>query len=62
MIDFEKITDVFVSNIDHKDAPDYTMSYIDSCQYDDRDATELELDEINENSSFVYECLMNQLY
>lgn len=61
-MDKSKITDVFVSGIDHKDYPDYVDAYIDSAQYEGRDMTDGELNQINEDHEFVYEKLISQIY
>lgn len=62
MIDLKKIDNVELGGIDHNDYPDYVDAYIESADLDGREMTEEELDEVNENSDFVYECVMNQLF
>jgi hypothetical protein len=62
MIDFNQISDVKVLGINHRDAPDYVDAFIESCLYQGRDATDAELDLINENAEFVYDCVINYLY
>ena len=55
-LDYEKIDDVVVENINHDDYPDYCDAYIASAKYDDgkgyRDLTEDELE--NLDSDWVY--------
>ena len=61
-MDFSKITNIKVEDIDHSDCPDYCDAFIASCDIDGRDATESELEEINDNPDFVYEAVMDYLY
>jgi hypothetical protein len=62
MIDFKLITDITIEAIDHDDYPDFVDAYISSATYDGRDATEEELDEINQNTEYVYEAVIAQLF
>jgi len=62
-----KFVDIEVDGIDFGDAPDFCDAFICSASavLEDgtiRDATEEELDELNEDSSFVYECVTEKLY
>ena len=57
-LDYEKIDDVVVENIDHNDYPDFSDAYIASAKYDDpvkgyRDLTYDELESLD--SDWVYE-------
>ena len=57
-LDYKKIDDVVVENINHDDYPDFSDAYIASAKYDDpvkgyRDLTEDEL--ANLDGSWVYE-------
>jgi hypothetical protein len=61
-MDLTKIDNVMVEGIDHKDAPDYVDAYISSADYRGLEMTEQELEELNENSEFVYEQVMKHLY
>lgn len=61
-LDYSKLDDIVFSGIDHRDAPDYCDAFITSASYDGRELTKEELDELNEDTSFVYECLMNYLH
>ncbi len=56
MIDYDKLCDVEVECAG--DYPDFCDAFIAYASYPDRDLTEEELDELNENSDFIYEkCL-----
>lgn len=61
-IDFSKISNVSVADIDMKDYPDFCDAYIEECEIDGRLATDEELDVINDNSDFVYEAVMDYVF
>lgn len=61
-IDFSKIEDVRVAGIDPRDAPDFSDAFIETCTYMGRDATDEELDAINDDGDFVYQCVQDYLY
>jgi len=61
-IDFKKVTDVAVDGIDTNDYPDFCDAFISSFTYKGRDATDEELDSINEDSDFVYDCVQSHLF
>jgi len=61
-LDFSKINNIQFDGIDHNDYPDFCDAYICSADYDDRELTQEELDEINENRDFVYEQLIKYLF
>ena len=50
-----KIDNIEFDGIDTKDYLDFCDVYISSADYDGREMTEAELDELNEDMSFVYE-------
>jgi len=61
-MDLTKITHIEVEGIDHKDHPDYCDAFIASADYDGVPMIEEEIDKLNDNSDFVYEAVMNQIY
>ena len=61
-IDFSKISNVSVADVDMKDYPDFCDAYIEECEIDGRLATDEELDVINDNSDFVYEAVMDYVF
>ena len=66
MIDLTKVTDLEFEDINGWDAPDFVDVYISAASIQNEDgswrtATEEELDEINENTDFVYNNLINQI-
>ena len=61
-MDYRKITNVTVEGIDFKDYPDFTDAFISSAEYNGVELTEEELDKVNENNDFVYDCVINDLF
>lgn len=66
-LDTKRIFDVEVKDVNTNDYPDYSDAYICYAIYkeDDgtfRDLTESELDELNDDSDFVYSAIDNHLY
>jgi hypothetical protein len=61
-LDYSKITNIEFDGIDHSDYPDFCDAHITSAEYDGVQMTEEQIEEINEDSDFVYESLMNHLY
>jgi len=62
MIDIDLISNIVIGGIDQEDFPDFCDSYIESGTYKSRDLTDIELDEINEDSAFVYEKTIESMY
>ena len=61
-MDYLKITNVEVEGIDLNDYPDFCDAFIASADYDGEPMTYEQLDELNEDADFVYECVLNKLY
>ena len=61
-VDFTKITDVEVAGIDMADYPDFCDAYVEYCLIDGVEATDEQLDTINDNPEFVYEEVINYLH
>ena len=57
-----KIDNIKFEGIDHKDRPDYCDAYILSADYEGREMTEQELEELNDDRDFFYEKLLDYLY
>ena len=62
ILDYSKISNVFVNGIDMADYGDFCDAYIESADYEDREMTEEELEVLNEDSQFVNEAVFAQLY
>ncbi len=60
-MDLTKVSNIEFDGIDHKDYPDYADAYIVSADYDGVEMTSDQIDELNENSEFVYDKLMEHL-
>lgn len=60
--DFDKITNVVLDGIHHWDYPDYCDAFIDSADYDGREMTDEELDELNEDYELIHELVWANLY
>jgi len=61
-MDYKKINNIEVDGIDTKDYPDFCDAFISSADYYGKEMTEEQLDELNEDSDFVYECVQNHLF
>ena len=66
-LDYSKVHDIEVDGIDTRDYPDFCDAFIAhaTIELEDgtfRDATDAELDELNEDSDFVYAAVENYLY
>jgi len=66
MLDYDKIDDVVIENIDHGDCPDFCDAYVDKAMYNDpktgeyRELTEDELE--NLDSDWVHEQVYDWIY
>tara|TARA_R110000765_G_scaffold97947_1_gene184127 strand:- start:192 stop:404 length:213 start_codon:yes stop_codon:yes gene_type:complete len=61
IMDYKKIDNIEVDGIDFKDYPDFSNAYIVSADYDGKPMTDEQLDEINDDGDFQYECIMNDI-
>ena len=57
-----KVTNIEFEGIDYNDLPDFCDAHIVSCDLNGNPATDDELDELNNDSEFVYRSLINFLY
>ena len=60
-MDLTKVSNLEFEDVDHKDYPDYCDAFISSADYDGEPMTEAELDELNKDSEFVHEKLIDHL-
>tara|TARA_B100000497_G_C7520733_1_gene316443 strand:+ start:576 stop:776 length:201 start_codon:yes stop_codon:yes gene_type:complete len=58
----KNITEIEVGGIDMMDYPDFCDAYIESALIDGVEATEAELEDLTSESSFLYECIHNQIH
>ena len=61
-MDITKINNIEFDGIDYKDAPDFCDAFIISADYNGKEMTNEQLNNINENSDFVHEQLYNYLF
>lgn len=59
-------SDFVIDGIDEADYPDFCDAYIESASVFEngewREATEAEIDELNEDTDLVYKCVEEELY
>ena len=61
-LDFSKVRVHGFEGIDHSDYPDYCDAYVTEATYDGEEVTEEQLEEINNDSQFVYDALVDWLH
>ena len=59
MIDLTKVTDIILDGVDMKDYPDFCDAFILSADYDGKEMTYEQLDELNKESEFVHHQVMS---
>ena len=59
--DYSKITNIEMDNVNWNDYPDFTDAYIESADYDGVPMTESQLDDLNDDDQFRYDCVMNYI-
>ena len=62
MIDYSKVSDLEFEGIDFNDSPDFCDAFVSRGLYDGEEMTEAQLEELNNDTDFVYEQLMEYLY
>ena len=61
-MDYKLISNIELGGVDTKDYPDFCDAFIESADYDGKPMTEEQLDEINEDGEFIYECVQRHLF
>lgn len=61
-MDYSKIDNVKVVGINYDDYPDFVDAYIDSADYDGEPMNDEQLDIINMDDQYVYDCVINYIY
>ena len=61
-MELEKISNIELGGIDTKDYPDFCDAHIVSAEIDGIELTDAEIEELNCDSSFVYECVLKELF
>lgn len=60
-MDYKKIDNIEIDDIDTKDYPDFSNAFIVSADYDGVPMNDQQLDKINEDGDFKLECIINKL-
>jgi len=61
-VEYSKIDNIDVDGICTSDYPEFCDAYIASADYDGVEMTEDQLEQLNEDSDFVYQCVLDQLF
>ena len=61
-MDYKLIDNIEVDGIYTRDYPDFCDAFISSADYDGKPMTDEQLDQLNENSDFVYECVQKHIF
>ena len=61
-MDYSKIKNIDIDGIDTNDYPDFCDAFICSAEYEGLAMTNEQLDELNEDSDFLYDCVNNHLF
>lgn len=61
-MNLENIQNIEMDGIDTTDYPDFCDAFIVSADYEGRKLTDKEIDTLNENSYFIYECVLKQIF
>ena len=61
-MELEKISNIELGGIDTNDYPDFCDAHIVSAEINGEELTDAEIEELNCNSEFVYDCVLNQLF
>ena len=59
---YELLDNITIDGIDHRDHPDYCDAFIDSADYDGKEMTDEQLDELNEDYELVHELVWDKLH
>ena len=61
-MDYKKITEIELDGLDYRDYPDFVDAYISYAEYDGKEMTDEQLDEINDDDDFVYSCVTDYIF
>jgi len=61
-LDYSKIDGVELDGINTRDYPDFCDAFIVSATYKGKEMTEKQLEKLNNDSSFVYDCVIARLF
>ena len=61
-MNYDLIDNIEVDGIDTNDYPDFCDAFIVSADYEGKAMTDEQIDTLNEDYSFVHDCVYNQLF
>lgn len=61
-MNYKLIDNIELDGIDTNDYPDYCDAFIVSADYDGKPMTDEQIDLLNEDSDFIYECVQKYLF
>jgi len=56
------VDNIEIEDIDMRDYPDFCDAFIASADYDGYPMTEEQLDDLNEDREFLYQCIIEKLF
>mgnify|MGYP003634080407 FL=1 len=60
-MDYKKIDNIEIDGIDTKDYPDFSNAFIISADYDGKPMNDAQIEQINNDGQFQYECIIKSL-
>ena len=61
-MNYDLIDNIEIDGIDTNDYPNFSDAYIVFADYDGESMTDAQIDIINEDYSFIHDCVYNQLF
>lgn len=61
-MDYSKIDNIELEGVDGSDYPDFSDAFIAYAEYDGEPMTEAQLNALNEDTNYVYECVIDRLF
>jgi hypothetical protein len=61
-MELDKISNIELGDIDTNDYPDFVDAFIVSAEIDGVELTDAEIEELNCNREFVYDCVLKELF
>lgn len=61
-LDYSKISDIEIENIDYSDYPDFCDAYISDATYDGEPISNEQLEQLNYDTSFVYDEVIKRIF
>jgi len=61
-MDYSKIAEIEIDGVDTSDYPDFVDAYISYAEYDGKPMTGHQLEELNEDTDFVYDKVLEHMF